>query len=137
MKIESKAEGGRMKAETDHGVPEDLRTRTMDFALRILRLCARLPNTPESWAIRKQLVKSGTSPGAHYREACGSRSNAEFISKIEGGTQELDETAYWLEILTHSKISDNEETKSLRGETEELMKIFIACARNAKACRQP
>jgi four helix bundle protein len=109
----------------------------MRFALRILRLCGRLPNTPESWAIRKQLVKSGTSPGAHYREACCSRSNAEFISKMEGGAQELDETAYWLELLIYSKIATDEETRSLLGETEELLKIFSACARNAKARRQP
>jgi four helix bundle protein len=49
--------------------PYDLRRRTMDFALRILRLSAKLPNTPEAQAIRRQIVRSGTSPGAHYREA--------------------------------------------------------------------
>jgi four helix bundle protein len=111
----------------------DLRKRTLDFALRIIRLCARLPNTPEGWAIRKQLIKSGTSPGAHYREACRARSVAEFISKMEGGLQELDETAYWLEILTHSKIRDTPDVQELAVETNELISIFVTCAKNAKS----
>ena len=110
----------------------DLRKRMMDFALRIIRLCAKLPNTPEGWAIRKQLIKSGTSPGAHYREACRARSDAEFISKIEGGLQELDESAYWLEILVHSKVRDDTEIAALRTETEELTRIFVRCVKNVK-----
>jgi four helix bundle protein len=110
----------------------DLRSRTMEFALRIIRLCASLPNTPEGWAIRKQLIKSGTSPGAHYREAWRARSNAEFISKMEGGLQELDETTYWLEILVYSKIRDSADVTELRVEADELISIFVSCVKNAK-----
>jgi four helix bundle protein len=110
----------------------DLRRRTMDYALRILRLCAKLPNTPEAQAIRRQLIKSGTSPGAHYREACRARSTAEFKSKMNGGLQELDESAYWLELLIYSKIHDTSETHDLARETEELTRIFVTCIRNAK-----
>ena len=111
-----------MRDESDYGVPgrQDLRKRTLDFALRIIRLCARLPNTPEAGTIRRQLVRSGTSPGAHYREACRARSNAEFCSKLDGGLQELDETAYWLEILAYSQIFTDPEVHALLAETDEL-----------------
>jgi four helix bundle protein len=124
-----------MRDESDHGGRrhQDLRRRTLEFALRIIRLCGRLPNTPEAWAIRRQLVKSGTSPGAHYREACRGRSNAEFTSKIDGGLQELEETGYWLEILAYSGICNDAEVEALRAETEELTAIFTACSTNAKA----
>jgi len=63
----------------------------------------------------KQLLRSGTSVGAHYREAVRSRSDAEFISKIEGGLQELEESVYWMELLVESGI-----IKTAR--LEELMK---------------
>lgn len=115
----------------------DLRRRTMDFALRVLRLSARIPTSPEGLAIRKQIVKSGTSPGAHYREAYRARSNAEFISKMEGGLQELDETAYWLELLIYSKLLDIPETRELWQETDELTRIFVSCVKNAKDSTQP
>jgi four helix bundle protein len=123
-----------MRDETDHGAPgrQDLRKRTLDFSLRIIRLCARLPNTPEAWTIRRQVVRSGTSPGAHYREACRARSNAEFCSKLDGGLQELDETAYWLEILVHSQICTDPEVHALLTETDELTRILVASSRNAK-----
>jgi four helix bundle protein len=110
----------------------DLRRRTMDFALGVLRLCAKLPNTPEARIIRTQLVKSGTSPGAHYREACRARSTAEFKSKMNGGVGELDESAYWFEMLVYSKIWDTDETRALWRESDELIRIFVTCIKNAK-----
>ncbi len=67
----------------------DLKTRTRNFALRVIRLCSALPKTPAAQVIGKQLLRSGTSVGAHYREGCRSRSDAEFVSKLEGGLQEL------------------------------------------------
>ena len=73
------------------GKPEDLRTRTKRFALRVIRLYSSLPKKTEAQVIGKQLLRSGTSVGAHYREAVRSRSDAEFISKLEGGLQELEE----------------------------------------------
>ena len=72
----------------------DLKTRTKDFALRVIRCYTALPKSTEAQVIGRQLLRSGTSVGAHYREAQRSRSNAEFISKIEGGLQELEEAMY-------------------------------------------
>ena len=71
-----------------------LRGRTREFALRVIRLYGALPKTTEAQVIGKQLLRSGTSAGAHYREASRARTDAEFVSKIEGGLQELDESAY-------------------------------------------
>ena len=85
-----KDEGGRMK---------DLKSRTKEFALRVIRLFAALPKTTEAQVIGKQLLRSGTSVGAHYREGMRARSDAEFISKIEGGLQELEESCYWMEFM--------------------------------------
>lgn len=77
---------------------KDLRQRTKVFALRIIRLFAALPTSADAQIIGKQLVRSGTSVGANYREACRSRSDSEFVSKAHICLQELEETVYWLEL---------------------------------------
>jgi four helix bundle protein len=71
-----------------------LRVRTKAFALRIVLLSAALPKSTEAQVLGKQVLRSGTSVGAHYREAHRARSTAEFVSKLECGLQELDETCY-------------------------------------------
>ena len=110
----------------------DLRKRTKLFALRIIKLYASLPKSTEEQIIGKQVVRSGTSVGAHYREAKRARSTAEFISKIEVALQELDETIYWLELLTESGIVPEARLTSLKGEAEELMKMLVSSAKTAK-----
>ena len=77
-------------------------------------------------------MKSGTSVGAHYREGCRARSDAEFISKLEGGLQELDETTYWCEILIDSQFADWPLTHQILAEADELIRIFIAIVRKRK-----
>ncbi|MCC6124582.1 MAG: four helix bundle protein [Pirellulales bacterium] len=111
---------------------QDLRERTMNYALRIIHLSTSLPNNPAAWVIGKQVLKSGTSVGAHYREGCRSRSVAEFISKLEGGLQELDETNYWLELLGKSSILPAKRLADLLKETDELIAILTASVRTAK-----
>src|SRR5438874_13757251 len=113
----------------------DLRARTKAFALRVIRLYVALPKTTEAQVIGKQLLRSGTSVGAHYREAKRARSTAEFISKIECGLQELDETIYWLELLSESEIVPESRLSSLKTEAEELMKILVSSAKTAKKNR--
>ena len=110
----------------------DLKVRTKAFALRIIRLYAALPKSVESQVIGKQVLRSGTSVGAHYREACRSRSNAELISKIEGGLQELEETSYWLELLAESNIVPQAKLDNLRSEANELTAILVTCVKAVK-----
>jgi four helix bundle protein len=77
----------------------------------------------------------GTSVGAHYREACRARSVAEFVSKMEGGLQELDETAYWLELLIESNSVRATRLSPLMDETEQLVCIFVASVKTSKRKR--
>jgi len=116
--------------------PEDLTVRTRRFAVRVVRLFGALPKGIEAQVIGKQLLRSGTSVGAHYREGTRSRSNAEFISKLEGGLQELEETFYWMEILIESGITAQERMMDLMHEADELTAILTTCVKNAKSNNQ-
>ena len=112
--------------------PQDLDPRTKQFALRIIRLYEALPNTTTAQIIGKQLLRSGTSVGAHYREAQRAKSNPDFVSLIQGGLMELDESAYWMELLEQANILPATRLTSLLQEANELMAIFVTIARKAK-----
>jgi len=122
-----------MKAEgrKDDG-PEPIRERTKRFALRIIRLYGALPKSTEAQVIGKQLLRSGTSVGAQCREAHRSRSNPEFVSKTNGALMELEETAYWLELLAESEIVPASRLSELRQEAEELTAILVTIIKKAK-----
>lgn len=85
--------------------------------------------------MRGQVIRCGTSAGAQYREACRARSNAEFVSKIESAEQELDESDYWLLIVERTGMVKAAKLAPLQQETRELIIIFAASARTAKARR--
>src|SRR3982074_1845112 len=111
---------------------QDLRKRTKEFALRIIKLYAALPKNAIAQVLGKQILRSGTSVGAHYREACRAKSNADFINKIEGALQELDETLYWLELIGESQVINGTRLDSLRKETEELIAMFVTMVKGVK-----
>src|SRR5439155_4561416 len=115
--------------------PTDLRTRTKRYALRIIRCYSSLPKTTVAQVLGRQLLRSGTSVGAHYREAYRARSVAEFVSKMEGALQEADETAYWLELLIEAEIVPQRRLAALLAETGELLAIFTASVKTAKKKR--
>jgi four helix bundle protein len=115
---------------------KDLRVRTKDLALRIIRLYAAIARGGAAEVIGKQLLRCGTSVGAQYREACRSRSTAEFISKMESATQELDETCYWLELLIESSLIEKQKLEPLAKEVNELMAIFVTSCKTAKSGRR-
>jgi four helix bundle protein len=112
---------------------QDLRARTKAFALRIIRLYIALPKSPEAQVLGKQILRSGTSIGAHYHEACRAKSDADFISKLEGGLQELEETIYWLELIADANIFSEERLKPLHTEAEELTAMFVTIVKNVKS----
>jgi len=111
---------------------KDLAVRTKEFALRVIRLYGALPKSSAAQVLGKQLLRSGTSVGAHYREAVRARSNAEFISKLEGGMQELEESSYWLELLVEANIVSAEKLQPLMSEADELMAILVTCVKKAR-----
>ena len=112
--------------------PTDLKVRTKDFALRVIRLYAALPKTTVAQVIGKQLLRSATSVGAHYREGYRSRSTAEFVSKLQVGLQELEETLYWLELIVAADIFSEERMEEILQEANELTAILTTCVKNAK-----
>ncbi|MCX6842430.1 MAG: four helix bundle protein [candidate division WOR-3 bacterium] len=110
-----------------------MKERTKEFALKVVRLYTSLPKSVIAQTLGKQILRSGTSVGAHYREAVHSRSDAEYISKVEGALQELEESGYWLELLADSGVCKAEAVAALRREADELTAMLVACARKAKA----
>ena len=110
----------------------DLRSRTKRFALRVISVCSSLPADEESRVMRRQLVRCGTSVGAQYREACRARSPAEFRSKLHGALQELEETAYWFELLVESERVSKGKLAELMQEADELIAIFVASIRTSE-----
>ena len=117
----------------NEGGLQDLRARTKAFALRIIKLYAALPQSLDAQVLGKQLLRSGTSVGAHYHEGCRAKSDADFINKIEGGLQELEETMYWLELVSEAGFFTEERLKPLHEEAEELIAMFVTMVKNVKA----
>ncbi|HUR81371.1 MAG TPA: four helix bundle protein, partial [Thermoanaerobaculia bacterium] len=107
----------------------ELRRRTRSFAIEVVRFCSTLPPTEEARVIRRQLLRSGTSPGAHCREATRARSDAEMVSKIETALQELDESVYWMELLIEADIVPQERLQAIMEEADELIAMAVAAAR--------
>jgi four helix bundle protein len=104
----------------------DLKDRTRDFSLRVIRLCGALPSNRTNDVIARQLLRSGMSPGAHFREALRARSKAEYVAKMNGGLMELEETLYWLEIVEGAGLMTSKKLESIKTETDALMAIFVS-----------
>ena len=112
----------------------DLLPRTKMFARRIIRLYVSLSKTNTvAQILGKQVLRSGTSVGANYREANRGRSKAEFLAKIGECLKEADETLYWLELLMDEKIVPVEKLQPLADESNELVAIFVSIVKNGRA----
>lgn len=102
---------------------EDLKKRLKNFALRIIHLVEKLPNTAAAKTIGNQIIRSGTSPGANYRAACIAKSDKDFLNKLKMVEEELDETAYWLELIIELELIKPELLSDLYKENKELVMI--------------
>ena len=111
---------------------KELRKRTKGFALRIIKLAASLPANRVGDVIGRQILKSGTSVGANYREALRASSKRQFISTLEISLREADETSYWLELLAESGIVSPTRLHALADENSQLVAILAATVRTAK-----
>ena len=111
---------------------EILKKRTLAFSVRIMALCDALPKTGTGARIANQVFRSGTSVGAQYAESCRAKSAPDFISKVEGAMQELEETSYWLDLAVESGKVKATRLISLRKEISELMSIFVTMVKNTK-----
>ena len=114
----------------------DLMSRTKEFALRVLRVYESLPKSVAAQVLGRQVLRSGASVGAHYREASRARSTAEFISKLEVGLQELEESGYWLELLIDGGFVPQARLADLLNEACQLAAMMTASAKTVKAKRR-
>jgi four helix bundle protein len=101
-----------------------LEVRVKKFAVNIIRLSTKIPNTPKGRIIKTQLIKSGTSVGANYWEANRARSKADFRNKIKICASEASETKYWLEIIVEANVLPKEDVKKEDAECAELIALF-------------
>ncbi len=111
---------------------EQLKKRTKEFALRIMKLVDALPNSKSGRAIGAQLVRSGTSVGSNYRAACRGRSRAEFIAKLGIVSEEADESAFWLELIIEGSLLPAQRVEALHKEASELTAIMVASRLSAR-----
>ena len=111
---------------------EELKSRTKQFALRIMKLSDALPKTTSGRAIANQIIRSGTSVAANYRAALHGRSKADFISKIGIVVEENDETMFWLELIAEHGLMTKKRITDLYNEADELLSIFCAIQKTSK-----
>ena len=112
---------------------QQLKNRTKQFAIRIVKLYQALPKSEEAKVIGRQVLRSGTSVAANYRAVCRARSNAEFVAKIGIVVEEADETVFWLELLAETSIVKPARLTEMLREANELLAIFAASQRTVKA----
>ena len=111
----------------------DLKKRTKQFGLRIIKLVEALPKTQSARVIGNLLLRSGTSVGANYRSACRGRSKAEFIAKVGISIEKADESMYWIEMLSEAGIMPEEKVSALYKEADELVAILTASVKTARS----
>jgi four helix bundle protein len=111
---------------------ERFKSRTKQFAIRIIRLFRALPRVEEARIIGRQLLRSGTSVAANYRAAGRARSKDEFTAKMGVVVEEADETVFWLELLVEADIVPETKLRDLLTEANELLAVFAASQRTAK-----
>jgi four helix bundle protein len=116
-----------------HEQPQDLKIRTKEFALRVIRMYSKLPkNNTVAQVLGKQVLRSGTSVGANYREASRGRSKAEFTAKTGDSLKEIEETGYWLELSVDGGCVPSHKMAPLLDETRQLIAIFATINKRFK-----
>lgn len=116
--------------------PRDLKQRTQEFALRVIRMVRVLPKSQEASVLRNQLLRSATSVGANYRSAQRGKSKADFISKLAVAEEEADETCYWLELIIAAELLQKDRMEPLLAEAKEITAILTAAGKTAKENRK-
>jgi four helix bundle protein len=131
--VEIKEKGKRKKEKGNVSKALDIRNRTFDFAVRIVKLCRCLDEKPgTSRTVSSQLLRSATSIGANIEEAQAGQSKADFISKNAIALKEARETHYWLRLLAASELVPEERLELLLAEADEIMRVIGAIIVSAK-----
>ena len=112
--------------------PVRLRGLTKEFALRVVRLVAELPESCNARVIGTQLLRAGTSVGANYRAACRARSRREFIAKMGIVEEEADESEFWLELVADSGLLEASRVVPLENEARRIVAMTVSSIRTAR-----
>ena len=111
---------------------DELRKRTKEFALRVIKLANALPNTAEGRVIRDQLLRYGTSVGANYRAAKRAKSTADFINKMGTVEEEVDESMYWMELIVEAGLMSEKRISDLYNEADEILAMVVSSIKTAR-----
>ena len=114
---------------------KEFKERTLKFGLAVLDLVEVLPKNMISDVLGRQVIRAATSVGANYRSACRAKSSADFVYKMDLVEEEVDETAYWLELIDRRSLATSRSVKPLRQEADELTALVVASIRTAKGNR--
>ncbi|HWA10381.1 MAG TPA: four helix bundle protein [Opitutaceae bacterium] len=115
---------------------DDLKRRTKEFALRVLKMAETLPDRGAGRVLSGQIMRSATSVAANYRAVCRAKSRADFVSKLGMVEEEIDETAFWLELTVDAGLLPWNRLAELRGEADELTAIFVRSLKTARDGRE-
>ena len=121
------AKGREIRSQADI-----LEERLIEFAVRIIKLSARLPKTPAGRHIAGQILRSGTSPAPNYGEARGAESPNDFTHKVRVVLKELNETLIWLRMIERSELLRAHLLLDIISENIELCKIFATTLKTAR-----
>jgi len=113
--------------------PNEMKSRTKNYALRVIKLVDALPQKRSANRLGDQLLRAATSVGANYRAACRARSNPDFLNKLRIVEEECDESLYWIEILVESGLVRHQRVETLAGEGNEILAIIVASAKTTRA----
>ncbi len=109
-----------------------IKTKSFDFALRVLKLYRYLITEKKEFVLSKQLLRSATSIGAMVRESEHAESKADFIHKLSVALKEANETEYWIELLHKSDFMDEKSFESIKTDLTELLKLLITIIKTTK-----
>ncbi|HNR47108.1 MAG TPA: four helix bundle protein [Anaerolineaceae bacterium] len=117
--------------------PAEMKQRTRQFSLRVIRLVESLPGTTTGSVIGRQLLRSATSVGANYRSALRAKSKADFMMKLKIVVEEADESLYWMELLSEAEIIPASRLTDLMNECDQLIAIVVTTIKNTRRNQQP
>jgi four helix bundle protein len=117
--------------------PDQMRRRTRDFAIRVIKVVEKLPPKKSAQTIGQQLLRCGTSVGANYRAACRARSDAEFRAKLGICEEEADEAIYWLELIVELGYIREKLLGELIAEANAILAIVVASIKSSRRKGNP
>jgi four helix bundle protein len=110
----------------------EMKARTKQFALRVIKAVQALPEDRVCRVLGNQLLRSGTSVGANYRSVCRAKSSADFLNKLKIVEEECDETLYWMELLVESGLLTQRKLSRLMQEGDEILSIVVASLKTSR-----